>query len=85
MKDAWSEENDKIEYKGGSVTTGEPYRPSLLSGFSKPPDRATIVESLPSREAADKLVSRFFDSYTPSVPATCELNPWHYQAFTHIV
>ncbi|TVY40660.1 Fusarisetin A cluster transcription factor, partial [Lachnellula subtilissima] len=70
MKDAWSEENDKIEFSNGPVPTGKPFRPSLLSGLSQPPDRATIMESLPSREAADRLVSQFFKSYTPSIPAT---------------
>ncbi|KAF4631297.1 hypothetical protein G7Y89_g6826 [Cudoniella acicularis] len=70
MKDAWSEENDKIEFSSGSPTsTTKPYRPSLLSGLAQPPDRATVLESLPSRDAADKLVTRFFDSYNPSIPA----------------
>ncbi|TVY14276.1 Equisetin cluster transcription factor eqxF [Lachnellula arida] len=70
MKDAWSEENDKIEFSNGPVPTRKPFRPSLVSGLSQPPDRATIMESLPSREAADRLVAHFFKSYTPSVPAT---------------
>jgi hypothetical protein len=75
MKDAWSEENDKIEFTNGPVPAGKPYRPTLLSGLSSPPSRETIMESLPSREAADKLVGRFFESYTPSVPATCKCDP----------
>jgi hypothetical protein len=72
MKDAWSEENDKIEYTSGPAPSGRPYRPTLLSGLAQPPDRATILDSLPSREAADKLVARFFDSYNPAIPAPCK-------------
>lgn len=72
MKDAWSEENDKIEFSNGPAPTERRFRPSLVSGLSQPPDRATIMESLPSRKAADKLVAHFFKSYTPSVPATCK-------------
>jgi len=73
MKDAWSEENDKIEYSIGSQSpTTKDYRPSLLSGLTQPPDRSTIVGSLPSRETTDKLVARFFESYTPATPARCE-------------
>jgi len=90
MKDAWSEENDKIEFTNSPVPAGMPYRPTLLSGLSSPPSRETIMESLPSREAADKLVGRFFESYTPSVPATCKCDPSkisshhsHYLVFIH--
>ena len=73
MKDAWSEENDKIEFSNGSQSPiTKDYRPSLLSGLTQPPDRSTIVGSLPSREAADKLVARFFESYNPANPARCE-------------
>ena len=76
MKDAWSKENDKIEFSSGSqspITKG--YRPSLLSGLTQPPHRSTIVASLPSREEADKLVTRFFQSYNPATPARCEFMP----------
>jgi hypothetical protein len=73
MKDAWSEENDKIEFTTGfeSLIT-KAHRPSLLAGLTQPPDRSTIVASLPSRSAADKLIARFFDSYNPAIPARCE-------------
>lgn len=74
MKDAWSEENDKIELSSGPqqspVTRG--HRPGLLAGLTQPPDRSTILASLPSREAADKLLIRFFESYNPAIPARCE-------------
>jgi hypothetical protein len=73
MKDAWSEENDKIEFSTGSETPiTKDHRPSLLSGLTQPPDRSTIVASLPPREAADKLVARFFESYNPASPARCK-------------
>jgi hypothetical protein len=74
MKDAWSEENDKIEFSNGFHTsvTGKPHRPGLLSGLTQPPERSVIMASIPSREEADKLVSRFFDSYNPAIPARCE-------------
>jgi hypothetical protein len=73
MKDAWSEENDKIEFSSGSQSPiTKDHRPSLLSGLTQPPDRSTIVASLPSREEADKLVTRFFQSYNPATPARCE-------------
>ncbi|KAE9375537.1 hypothetical protein N431DRAFT_332569 [Stipitochalara longipes BDJ] len=70
MKDAWSEENDKIEFSTGSASpVTKDHRPSLLSGLTQPPDRSTIVGSLPSRETADRLVARFFESYNPATPA----------------
>jgi hypothetical protein len=77
MKDAWSEENDKIELSSGSHSpaNNNDHRPSLLSGLTQPPDRSTIVASIPSREATDKLVTRFFQSYNPATPAKCELIP----------
>ncbi|KAH8687675.1 hypothetical protein BGZ60DRAFT_362754 [Tricladium varicosporioides] len=71
MKDAWSEENDRIEFLSGTspVQDNKNHRPSLLSGLTQPPDRATILESLPSKEAVDRLVTRFFEAYNPSIPA----------------
>lgn len=69
MKDAWSEENDKIEYE---TTSGAKFRPSLLNGLVEPPDRAAILASLPGREECDGLVGRFFKAYNPLIPARCE-------------
>ncbi|KAE8452752.1 hypothetical protein EG329_013024 [Mollisiaceae sp. DMI_Dod_QoI] len=71
MKDAWSEENDKIEFTNGfqEPIATRPHRPGLFSGLTQPLDRATILASLPTREAADKLILRFFDSYNPAIPA----------------
>jgi hypothetical protein len=78
MKDAWSEENDKIELSNGSQSpVTKDHRPSLLAGLTQPPDRSTIFASLPSREACDKLVARFFDSYNPAIPARCKFVPLH--------
>jgi hypothetical protein len=82
MKDAWSEENDKIEFSSGSQSPiTKDHRPSLLSGLTQPPDRSTIVSSFPSREATDKLMTRFFQSYNPAAPARCEFLPL--QDFAH--
>jgi hypothetical protein len=73
MKDAWSEENDQIELSSGiDSSIPKAHRPSLLTGMTPPPDRGTILESLPSKEAADKLLVRFFGYYNPAVPAKCE-------------
>lgn len=69
MKDAWSEENDKIEYE---TSSGAKFRPSLLNGLVQPPDHATILGTLPTREECDKLVARFFDAYNPFIPTRCE-------------
>ena len=73
MKDAWSEENDKIEFTAGfQPAIAKAHRPGLLSGLTQPPDRSTILASLPSKDAADKLVIRFFNSYNPAIPARCK-------------
>jgi hypothetical protein len=73
MKDAWSEENDKIDCSTGEdMSMVREHRPSLLSGLTAPPDRATIMESLPDTTAAYKLIERFFDAYNPSLPARCK-------------
>jgi len=70
MKSAWSEENDKIEYSSGVPHQPiKSYRASLLSGLSQPPDRPTIMSSLPPRASADNLIVRFFESYNPLIPA----------------
>jgi len=50
------------------------YRPSFLTGLTPPPDRDTLMTSLPSKDAADKLLNRFFDSYNPALPAKCKKN-----------
>lgn len=73
MKDAWNEENDKVELASGFYQPPviQAHRPGLLSGLTPPPDRSTILESLPSKSAADKLLGRFFDSYNPAMPARC--------------
>jgi hypothetical protein len=84
MKDAWSEENDKIEFSSGSQSPiTKDHRPSLLAGLTQPPDRSTIVASIPSREAADKLVTRFFESYNPATPARCKLSRYENSHDTH--
>ncbi|KAG9229565.1 hypothetical protein BJ875DRAFT_187291 [Amylocarpus encephaloides] len=70
MKDAWSEENDKIEYVDTEQNSSKNvHRPSLLNGLNPPPDRATLLSSLPPREEATKVITRFFDAYSPSIPA----------------
>lgn len=43
--------------------------PTLVSGIPNPPDRAELLASLPSRPAADKFITRFFDSFDPPAPA----------------
>jgi len=75
MKEAWSEDNDKIELSACRLASDRPtkaHRPGLLAGLTPPPDRSTIMQSLPTREAADKLLLHFFDSYNPCIPARCE-------------
>ncbi len=73
MKDAWSEENDKIEFKAAlPPTIAKAHRLGLLTGLTQPPDRSTILASLPSKNAADKLVLRFFTTYNPAIPARCK-------------
>jgi len=72
MKEAWSEDNDKIELSACRLASDRPtkaHRPGLLAGLTPPPDRSTIMQSLPTREAADKLLLHFFDSYNPCIPA----------------
>jgi hypothetical protein len=84
MKDAWSEENDKIEFFSASQSPITKYhRPSLLSGLTQPPDRSTIIASIPFREEADKLVTRFFQSYNPATPARCRLSHYKKSRHTH--
>ncbi|KAM3085827.1 hypothetical protein ACMFMG_002885 [Clarireedia jacksonii] len=68
MKEAWSDEPEQLDPALPSATPS--HRPGLLAGLTPPPDRATILASLPSKAAADKLTQRFFDSYNPSIPAT---------------
>lgn len=76
MKEAWSEDNDKIELSDSAQRSFRPakeHRPSLLAGLTAPPDRLTILQSLPPREVADRLILHFFDSYNPCIPARCKL------------
>lgn len=70
MKDAWVDDHEQIETSLPPATTS--HRPSLLNGLGEPPDRATILASLPTRKQADKLIERFFQSYNPSIPACCK-------------
>lgn len=73
MKEAWSEENDQTEVSNrAAIHSPKSHRPSLLNGLTSPPDRATVLASLPTRELADKLVVRFFESYNPAMPAQRE-------------
>ncbi|KAF7925206.1 hypothetical protein BELL_0270g00050 [Botrytis elliptica] len=67
MKDAWIDEHDRFETSLPPATAS--YRPSLSGSLTEPPDRASILASLPSRKEADKLIERFFESYNPSIPA----------------
>ncbi|KAL2071563.1 hypothetical protein VTL71DRAFT_12798 [Oculimacula yallundae] len=72
MKEAWSEENDKIELAESAYRSFSPakkHRRGIFTGLTAPPDRSTILQSLPSREAADRLILHFFDSYNPCIPA----------------
>ncbi|KAG4436745.1 hypothetical protein IFR05_007763 [Cadophora sp. M221] len=72
MKEAWSEDNDKIELTNSAQRSFRPaseHRPGLLAGLTAPPDRFTILQSIPPREAADILILHFFDSYNPCIPA----------------
>jgi hypothetical protein len=74
MKEAWIEENDKIEFTNGfqEPIVAKPHRLGLLHGLTQPPDRTTILASLPAREAVDKLMVRFFEYYVPTIPSRCE-------------
>ncbi|ESZ92627.1 putative C6 transcription factor [Sclerotinia borealis F-4128] len=67
MKDAWVDDHDQIDTTLPPATIS--HRPSLLGGLTEPPDRSTILSSLPTRLEADKLIDRFFASYNPSIPA----------------
>jgi hypothetical protein len=74
MKEAWSEENDQIELSKGFLTASPRlFRPSLLSGLTPPPDRATVLASLPPKDETDKIIAHFFQFYNPAMPAKCEL------------
>jgi hypothetical protein len=68
MKDAWSEDNDGSE-SSSRPQSSKNYRPSLLTGLTPPPKRSVVMASLPSKDAADKLVAHFFDHFNPAVPA----------------
>lgn len=72
MKDAWSEENDGSETSSRHQSSKN-FRPSLLTGLTQPPKRSVVMASLPFRDAADKLVNRFFTYVNPAVPAKCKL------------
>lgn len=71
MKDAWTEENDGSETSSKHQSSRN-FRPSLLTGLTQPPKRSVVMASLPSRDAADKLVDRFFTYANPAVPAKCK-------------
>lgn len=73
MKEAWSEENDKIEYTNSAPSSASKlHRPGLLTGLTPPPGREIILASIPSREDSDNLLIQFFDSYNPAIPARCK-------------
>lgn len=73
MKDAWSEENDNAETFAGSLSPSpKHHRPSLVDGLTPPPERSTVMASLPSRAVADNLVARFFSDYNPGMPVRCK-------------
>ncbi|TGO37703.1 hypothetical protein BHYA_0091g00370 [Botrytis hyacinthi] len=67
MKDAWIDDHNQFETSLPPATSS--YRPSLLGSLTEPPDRATVLASLPSRKEGDKLIERFFEGYNPSIPA----------------
>jgi hypothetical protein len=71
MKDAWREENDHVELSNGFLPPSsiKARRPNLLNGLTELPDKSTVMSSLPSKEAADKLIASFFDNYNPALPA----------------
>ena len=71
MKDGCSEENDHEGFPMGflSISSTRTRRPDLLNGPTDLPDRATIMSSLPYKNAAVRLVACFFDNYNPSIPA----------------
>jgi hypothetical protein len=73
MKDAWSAENDRIDYTDANDQKGSTQKLGLLSGLGELPDHETIWSTLPTSEAGRKLVARFFSSYNPANPAQCEL------------
>lgn len=78
MKEAWSEENDYVELADGNTSdSSKSYRPTLLNGMAPPPDRAAVIASLPPKDQADNLISRFFSEYNPALPAKCEFNIFH--------
>ncbi|RFU33331.1 hypothetical protein B7463_g2979, partial [Scytalidium lignicola] len=67
LKAVWTGSEEKVPPKV-ALPPLPAYRPSLLTGLSSPPDRATILASLPSRDATDKLVDRFFEDNNPCIP-----------------
>jgi hypothetical protein len=83
MKDAWSEDNDHMEHSTEFLppSSSKARRPDLLNGLTELPDRSTIMSSLPSKNAADKLVANFFDSYNPAIPGQGKLDLCHRTLF----
>jgi hypothetical protein len=73
MKDAWSAENDKIDYINDSTTPRTTSgRLGLLNGLGELPEHEAILSTLPPKEDAYRLVMRFYACYNPSNPGQCE-------------
>ncbi|KAH8808043.1 fungal-specific transcription factor domain-containing protein [Xylogone sp. PMI_703] len=66
LKAIWDRGEDRPPSK--AILPPQGHRPSMLTGLTTPPDRVTIMSSLPSREATDKLVERFFKDNNPCIP-----------------
>lgn len=71
MKDAWRDDTDGSETSSRHQPSRN-HRPSLLNGIAPPPKRSVVMESLPSKEAADKLIVHFFSYFNPAIPARCK-------------
>lgn len=71
MKDAWDEEHDNhLPTARESPGSGQQlHRPSILHGMTQPLPMSVIEADIPKRETCEKLVARFFDAYSPAMPA----------------
>ncbi|RDW62634.1 hypothetical protein BP5796_10936 [Coleophoma crateriformis] len=74
IKDAYDEGDE--EHKIHIMRTGESSEPSpqhhrhsILHGMTQPPPISEIEADLPPKETCEKLVARFFDAYSPAMPA----------------
>lgn len=65
-KKQYEEQNNKVQQakaKMDSTIQG----PMFLFGGTKPPDFMTLLNQMPKRTVADKLITRYFNAYDPAV------------------